>query len=156
MDKLTRLFVKRLRRDAHRRTLRHALLNGLLELKLVEHDGHLLKRFSPAFDTSQLSGDVEADVAWIRKHFASFLIEPPKVQEPHTMASAARGIPVDVLPPVPSRLKLLFERKLETAPWLVADEARRAYVVRLVAAAGEAPASGHMVTAILLARAQKA
>ena len=153
MDKLTRLFVNRLRQDAHRRTLRNALLNGLIELKLVEHDGHLLKRFSPAFDTSQLSGNVETDVAWIRKHFAAFLVEPPKVQEPHTMASAARGIPVDVLPSVPERLKVLFQRKLQTAPWSVADEARRAYAVRLVAAAGEAPATGHLITAILLARA---
>lgn len=153
MDKLTRLFIKRLQQDVRRRTLRNALLNGLLELKLAEHDGHLLKRFSPAFDTSQLSGHLDGDVAWVRKHFASFLIEPPTVQEASLVANASRSASVDVLPPVPDRLKLLFRRKLETAAWPVADEARRAYAVRLVAAAGEAPASGHVVTAILLARA---
>ncbi|MBB4064249.1 ATP-binding protein [Gellertiella hungarica] len=153
MDKLTRLFIKRLQQDVRRRTLRNALLSGLLELKLAEHDGHLLKRFSPAFDTSQLSGHLDEDVAWVKKHFASFLIEPPNAQEASLVANASHGASVDVLPPVPDRLKLLFRRKLETAAWPVADEARRAYAVRLVAAAGEAPASGHVVTAILLARA---
>lgn len=153
MDKLTRLFIKRLQQDVRRRTLRHALLNGLLELKLAEHDSHLLKRFSPAFDTSQLSGHVEADVAWLRKHFDSFLIEPPKTQEASLLASASEGRSVDVLPPVPERLKHLFQRKLENAAWPVADEARRAYAVRLVATAGEAAASGHVITAILLASA---
>lgn len=130
MDKLTRLFIKRLQQDVRRRTLRNALLNGLLEVKLAEHDGHLLKRFSPAFDTSQLSGQLDADVAWIRKHFGSFLIEPPEAQEASSVANTFHGASVAVLPPVPDRLKLLFRRKLETAcpgsprAWLGIDRER--------------------------------
>ncbi|MEA3536632.1 ATP-binding protein [Rhizobium sp. CC-YZS058] len=153
MDKLTRLLVHRLRQDADRQTLRNALLNGLLELKLVEWDGAIIRRYSPLFDTSQLSGNMAQDLIWIRRHFASLLVEPPKsVNEAKNVFAADVGS-VDVRPPVPERFRRLLARKLEDARWAVADEERRAYAIRLVANAGPPPMSGHLIAAVVLAKA---
>jgi ATPase family associated with various cellular activities (AAA) len=82
MDKLAKLFIQRLHQDARRKTLRHALANGLLTVKSVEWNGTLIPRYAPAFDISVLSGDQKADVALVRKRFASFLKEPSALVEP--------------------------------------------------------------------------
>lgn len=155
MDKLSHLILRRLRQDAHRDTLRHALLNGLVELKLIEWNGAILRRYSPAFDTSQLTGDRETDIAWIRRHFSSVLIEPPK---PFTRLGEQQGGEegkprVDVLAPLPDRIRLLFARKLDQAAWTTSGDERRAYAIRLVALAGSPPRTSHVMTAIVLARA---
>ncbi len=55
MDKLARLLVRRLRHLARREARRIALRNGLLESKIVDVDGHLTCRYSPAFDTTRLT-----------------------------------------------------------------------------------------------------
>jgi hypothetical protein len=53
--------------------IRHAVTNGLIEVQIKEVDGHLLRRYEPAFDTSTLSGDVDSDLATIRRRFGVFL-----------------------------------------------------------------------------------
>lgn len=153
MDKLTHLLVQRLRQDARRQTLRAALLNGLVELRLVEWDGAIIRRTSPLFDTSQLSGNVGQDLGWIRRHFASLLVEPSKSVNEAKNGFAPDDGPVDVRPPVPERLRRLLARKLEHAPWPAADEQRRVYAIRLVANAGPPPMSGHLIAAVVLAKA---
>jgi ATPase family associated with various cellular activities (AAA) len=82
MDKLAKLFIQRLHQNARRKTLGHALANGLLTLKCVEWNGCLIPRYAPAFDISFLSGDQKADIALVRKRFASFLKEPSTLVEP--------------------------------------------------------------------------
>lgn len=47
MNKLSRLFLRRLERIARREARRNAHLNGLLSLKIVEVGGHVLRRYSP-------------------------------------------------------------------------------------------------------------
>lgn len=54
MNKLSRLFLRRLERIARREAQRNAHLNGLLSLKIVEVGGHVLRRYSPAFETASL------------------------------------------------------------------------------------------------------
>lgn len=61
MNKLSRLFVRQLERIARREAQRNAHRNGLLTLKVVEINGHLLRRYSPAFETLFLSGDRDRD-----------------------------------------------------------------------------------------------
>ncbi len=153
MDKLTHLLVQRLRQDARRQTLRAALLNGLLELKLVEWDGAIIRGYGPLFDTSQLSGNVDQDVAWIRRHFASLLVEPAKSVNAAKNNFGSDVGPVDVRPPVPERLRRLLARKLDQARLPAADAERRAYAIRLVGEAGPPPMSGHLIAAVVLARA---
>jgi hypothetical protein len=169
MDKLTRLLISRLQQDARRKTKRHALMNGLLSLKIVEAHGTLVRRYVPAFDLSVLSGDPASDVSLIRKRFASFLKEPPKPHEQGAtdMQDAARDPMPQLRSPltwgrVPPRnesassgVTRLPARNdaagLRTDP--DRGRANRDYAVRIVGEAAEAPVSGDMIAALLLARA---
>lgn len=153
MDKLTQVTLRRLRQDRYRQTLRNALLNGLVELRLIEWNGAIVRRYSPAFDTSQLTGHRDTDLIWLRRHFSSFLGDLPNTSPSTEPGAGQRTDKVEVLAPMPERVRLLFSRKLEQSAWSVGEEERRAYVLRLVALAGPPPCSGHVITAILVARA---
>lgn len=91
MDKLTRLFVHRLRHLARREARRIALRNGLLEGKIVDVGGHLLFRYAPVFDISRLSGDPVRDGAWLRQNFGDWLVASKETGK-HTSAAAGDGV----------------------------------------------------------------
>jgi hypothetical protein len=108
MDKLARLFVRRLRHLARREARRTALRNGLLEAKMVDVDGHLTCRFSPAFDTTRLSGDPIRDDAWFRRNFGDWLIPSKETGNPGPR-SGGNGVVTagTVHPPFASQLVAL-------------------------------------------------
>ena len=129
--KLSRLFLRRLERIARREAQRNAHLNGLLSLKIVEVDGHLLRRYSPAFETASLSGDHDRDVTWVRRNFGGYLLPPPQQSDIVTTEGKS---PTSFLPS-------LYRLGQATANDHVAaiDHKRRAYAVGLVGRAGKAP-----------------
>lgn len=169
MDKLARLLISRLQQDARRKTKRHALMNGLLNLKMVEWNGCLVRRYTPAFDLSVLTGDPFTDSNFFRKRFASFLREPPKPHEQGGTGAqdAASGSMPQLRSVLTSRPVLprngagsgvvtRLPARVDAAD-LRSDtdrgRAHRDYAVRIVGEAGEAPVSGDMIAALLLARA---
>ena len=128
MNKLSRLFLRRLERIARREAQRNAHLNGLLSLKIVEVGGHVLRRYSPAFETASLSGDHDRDVAWVRRNFGGYLLPPP--QQADIVTTEGKS-PTSFLPS-------LYRLGQVTANDHVAaiDHKRRAYAVGLVGRAG--------------------
>ncbi|MBY5340444.1 AAA family ATPase [Rhizobium leguminosarum bv. viciae] len=153
MDKFARLFIHRLHHLARREARRIALRNGLLEGRIVDVDGHLLCRYSPAFDTTRLSGDPIRDAAWFRRNFGAWLVAP-KENSPGSGGDVAATVEISAVP-FASRL-VAFPRVRRGA---LAQDAipsngidRRAYAVGLVDRAA-APLISHIVTALVLARA---
>ncbi|MCV9961938.1 ATP-binding protein [Pararhizobium sp. BT-229] len=157
MDKLAILFVRRLRRLARREARRTALRNGLLEGKIVDVDGHLLVCYTPAFDTSRLSGNAIRDAAWFRQNFGAWLVAPKENSNPASGTGGDVAATVEaVAKPAVSPL-VAFPRMRRG---VIAEEAvlgngidRRAYAVGLVDRAAAAPLVSHVVTALVLARA---
>jgi len=157
MDKVTHLFVRRLQHLARREARRIALRNGLLEGKLVEVDGHLLCRYSPAFDTGALTGDPVRDRIWFRRNFDAGLVAPKE------RSSLASGIGGDVV----VTMETVDEKRASPPvafPWkrrgAMAQDAtlgngidRRAYAVGLVDWTAATPLVSHVVAALVLARA---
>ncbi|MGO4624952.1 AAA family ATPase [Ensifer sp. 2YAB10] len=157
MDKLARLFVHRLRHLARREARRAALRNGLLEGKIVDVDGQLFCRYSPAFDTARLSGDPVRDAAWFRRNFDAGLVAP---KENGNLTSGSGGDDVVTMesvaaPLVSSMLAFPRARRGVTAQDATPGNGidRRAYAVRLVDRAVAAPRISHIVAALVLARA---
>ncbi|ANV26258.1 AAA family ATPase [Agrobacterium pusense] len=157
MDKIARLFIRRLRHLARREARRIALRNGLLESKIVDVDGHLTCRYSPAFDTTRLSGDPIRDDTWFRRNFGDWLIAPKETGSP-TAGSAGDGVVTGgiIHPPFASQLVVLPQ----TRRGAIAQDAvlgnsidRRAYAVGLVDRAVAAPLVSHIVATLVLARA---
>ena len=156
MDKVARLFVHRLHHLARRDARRIALRNGLLEGKIVDVDGHLFFRYSPAFDTTRLSGDPARDGAWFRRNFGDWLVAPKEIGNPVSGSGDDVAATMEVGGvPLASRLAA-FSRARRGV--LAQDEAlgngidRCAYAVGLVDRAA-APLVSHIVTALVLARA---
>ncbi|NRP71519.1 ATP-dependent zinc metalloprotease FtsH [Ensifer psoraleae] len=156
MDKIARLFVHRLRHLARREARRAALRSGLLEGKIIDVDGHLLFHYSPAFDTTRLSGDPIRDGAWFRRNFGDWLVTPKETGNPASSSGGEIAVTTEVSGvPLASRL-VAFPRARRGV--LVQDAAlgngidRRAYAVGLVDRAA-APLVSHTVTALVLARA---
>lgn len=144
MNKLSRMFVRRLERIARREAQRNAHRNGLLTLKVVEINGHLLRRYSPAFETSFLSGDRDRDVAWLLRSFGGYLLPPP--QSSDIVVTEGKGLP--------SISPASFGRGPAAGSDHTAavDHKRRAYAVGLVGRAGRAPLVSNIVAALVLAR----
>ena len=90
---------------ARREQRRIALKNGLLELKIVQVDRHLVRSYRPAFETSALTGDLDRDAAWLRTNFAALLIDHPTPSSSDKPAVVHDG---SALPPV-WRRRLLKE-----------------------------------------------
>ncbi|RVM09375.1 AAA family ATPase [Sinorhizobium meliloti] len=139
MDRLSSFLVRRLRHKTRREVRRLAMRNGLLTMKVVQVDGYVVGRYSPAFDPSHLSGDAARDRQWVRGHLAPFLIEPdqPKTGSPDLSTSA---------PVLPGHLRR-FGSGLQEA------SASAAYAVRIVGKAGEALNVKNAATLLMLAAA---
>lgn len=157
MDKLARLFIRRLRHLARREARRIALRNGLLESKIVDVDGHLTCRFSPAFDTTRLSGDPIRDDTWFRRNFGDWLIPPKETGNP-TAGSGGDGVVTAgiVHPPLASQLVALPRARhgaIAQDGVLGNGVDRRTYAVGVVDRATAMPLVSHIVSALVLARA---
>ncbi len=159
MDKLTRLFVRRLRHLARREARRMALRNGLLESKIVDVDGHLTCRYSPAFDTTRLTGDPIRDDVWFRRNFADWLVAPKETGSPTTGSGGDGVVTAGIVhPPFASQLVVLPRARRG----VVAQDAvlgkgidRRTYAVGLVDRAAAPPMVSHIVATLVLARAMR-
>ncbi len=124
MNKLARLLLRRLDVSHAGTPSANAHANGLLSAKIVEVDGHLLRRYSPAFDTDRMSGDRDRDTAWIRRSFAAYLLPPP--QQSDIVVTEGKASP--------ALLPSLYRPDEATVQdhAAVIDQKRRAYVVGLV------------------------
>ncbi len=157
MDKLARLFVRRLRHLARREARRIALRNGLLESKIVDVDGHLTCRYSPAFDTTRLTGDPIRDITWFRRSFGDWLVAPKETGSPKTGSGGDGVVTAGIVhPPFASQLVVLPRARRG----IVAQDAvlgngidRLAYAVGLVDRAAAQPLVSHIVAILVLARA---
>jgi len=162
MDKLSRLFVLRLRHLARREARRIALRNGLLEARMVDVDGHMLCRYSPAFDTTRLTGDPVRDGAWFQRNFGAGLVAPKEAGKPGSGPGPSGGgdvVMMETVDMTPVSPLLAFPRKRGGA---VAQDVvpgngidRRAYAVGLVDRAATTPLVTHIVAALVLARVVK-
>ena len=157
MDKLARLFIRRLRHLARREARRIALRNGLLESKIVDVDGHLTCRYSPAFDTTRLTGDPIRDDTWFRRNFGDWLVAPKETGNP-TAGSVGDGVVTAgiIHPSLASQLMALPRaRRGAIAQDAVLDNGidRRAYAVGLVDRAAAMPLVSQIVATLVLARA---
>ncbi|MFC5756544.1 AAA family ATPase [Rhizobium sp. GCM10022189] len=157
MDKLARLFIRRLRHLSRREARQMALRNGLLESKIVDVDGHLTCRYSPAFDTTRLTGDPIRDDTWFRRNFGDWLI-PPKETGNQTAGSAGDGVVTAgiIHPPFASQLVALPRaRRSAIAQDAVLGNSidRRTYAVGLVDRAAASPLVSQIVATLVLARA---
>lgn len=157
MDKLARLLVHRLRHLARGEARRTALRNGLLEGRIVDVDGHLLFRYTPAFDTSGLSGDPVRDGLWFQRNFGAWLAPPKANSNPASDNGGEAGVTTEIGDKALSAPLLAFPRarRSVTAQDVMPDNDidRRAYAVRLVDRAAAAPPISHVVAALVLARA---
>lgn len=159
MDKLARLLVRRLRHLARREARRIALRNGLLDSKIVDVDGHLTCRYSPAFDTTRLTGDPIRDDIWFRRNFADWLVAP-KETDNQGPGSGGDGVVTAGLihPSFAAQLVALPRARRGTISHhgaLGNGIDRRAYAIGLVDRAAAQPLASHIVSALVLARAVK-
>ncbi|RVP97129.1 AAA family ATPase [Sinorhizobium meliloti] len=139
MDLLSSFLVRRLRHKTRQEVRRLATRNGLLTMKVVQVDGYLVGRYSPAFDPSHLSGDAARDRQWVRDHLAPFLIEP------NQQKTGSRDLSTSA-PVLPGHLRRL-------GSGLQDSSALAAYAVRIVGKAGEALNVKNIATLLLLAAA---
>ncbi len=143
MDRLSRLFVLRLKHLARRDRIRQATASGLLVETLVDVDGHLVRRFAAAFDLHALSGDPERDGVLLKRW------------EQHRAVLA--GLTVQAVPPSvglsDSVQAVGRSGSAEPAPETSPLGGQAAYAVRLVGSTAEPPPVPHMLLALLLARA---
>lgn len=141
MNKIARLLIRRLERAARQDTCRNAHRNGLLEMKIIEIGGHVLRRYSPVFDTSRLSGNAARDLAWLRWTYAAHLMSPPRLDEKETklVRRDTTGLP---------------DRPAEIADGRIrpTDHASRAYAVALVGRAGRPPLVSNIAAVLMLVR----
>ncbi|OQP86040.1 hypothetical protein BTR14_13230 [Rhizobium rhizosphaerae] len=145
MSKLASLFVHRLQRIARREAQRNAHRNGLLHLEMIEIGGHVVRRYRPAFDTSNLSGDIDLDLAWLHRTYGGYLLPLPET--PSAPGSAARA--AAVVASLPTQCIQAGSAEHLSA----ADHAHRAYAVRLVGLAGRGPLISNVVAATVLSSA---
>nr|CAD6596152.1 ATP-binding protein [Rhizobium sp. Khangiran2] len=172
MDKLSRLFVRRLGQIARREARRRAQLNGLLEMKIIGIGGHAVRRYTPAFDTSHLTGDREGDLVWLRRNFRSYLQAPlmPSYKPPRkgsreagdrTVTQQALSLPALAWPAVVggpgNRQGIGNGRSASTNANAIAGAGTlSAYAVRLIGEAGTPPLVANIAAALVLARAVEA
>ncbi len=181
MDKLTRVTLKRLRQEQRRKLKRIALTNGLLDLKISDWNGELIRRYAPAFDSSALTMSVRDDLVWFQKRFAPYL-RPSDASAPSDVDARAfarsalkrtsrhrdaKGIPVPETSNVAAFPATTQPGTRNRGSGAASDarsqshpdvgdpryDARRAYAVRLIGEAAPSPQVGRIITAIILARA---
>jgi len=133
-----------------------ALRNGLLESKIVDVGGHLLLRYSPAFDTTRLTGDPIRDDTWFRKNFSDWLV--PKESDNPAPGSVGDGaMTAEVKHPSFAAQLVNIARARHGA---IAENAvlgngidRCAYAIGLVDRAAAQPMVSQIVATLVLARA---
>ncbi|MBB3612999.1 ATP-binding protein [Rhizobium sp. BK602] len=145
MDRISRFFIRRLRHLARREALRNAALHGLLGSWTIEDGVHTLRLYGPGFDTTALTGDMDRDLARLRRQFGVSSVRSPMSASDVTVAVAS----------VPAKLTSSRQKgggKIrENVP--VEGFDHRSYAVRLVGAMAEPPLVSHIVVALVLARA---
>lgn len=159
MDKLARLFIRRLRHLSLREARRMALRNGLIEAKIVDVDGLRTCRYSPAFDTTRLTGDPIRDDTWFRRNFGDWLVAPKETGNPTTGSGGDSVVTAGIVhPPLAAQLVVLPRARCGA----IAEEGvlgngidRRAYAVGLVDRAAAPPLVSHIVATLVLARAMR-
>ena len=180
MDKLSRLFVRRLGQIARREACRRAQLNGLLDVKIIGIGGHAVRRYTPAFDTSRLTGDRDHDLVWLRRNFGSYLQAPlmpsdtsrgKGSREPgHGRVAHGASSPSALAWPAvvgvpdsgPSNRqgsgggRNANSRTSANTNAIAGAGALSAYAVRLIGEAGAPPLVANIAAALLLARAVEA
>lgn len=174
MDKLSRLFIRRLRQIACREACRRAQLNGLLDVKIIGIGGYAVRRYTPAFDTSHLTGDRERDLVWLRRNFGSYIQAP--LTPSHMSRGKGSGEPADstvtqqalslpgfawpaVVSCTGSRPGIGNGSSASTntsASAIAGAGALHAYSVRLIGEAGAPPLVANIAAALVLARAVEA
>ncbi|MDH0871334.1 ATP-binding protein [Agrobacterium pusense] len=142
MDRLSSFLLRRLAHVERCAVRRLAVRNGLLTMSTSIVDGHVVGRFSPAFDASHLTGEFEQDRQWVRDHLAGFLIDAP--QDGHGRPVLDQAVPV-----WPAHLAPRFTGEDGT------PQATLAYAVCVVADAGYKPSIKSMATLLLLAAAME-
>ena len=150
MDKFSRLFVRRLQQIARRQARRNAHLNGLLDVKIVGIGGHIMRRYTPAFDTSRLTGDRERDLIWLRRNFGGYLSAPGKPSDIVVKNEATSSVGQSFA----ARIAGLGSGS--GASTRSGADTRSAYAVRLVGEAGAPPLVANIAAALVLARAVQA
>lgn len=135
MSKIARLFVHRLEQLARR----NALHNGLLDLKTIEIDSHVVRHYMPVFDTSSLTGDQDKDLAWVRRHFGDYL-------QPTAAAFEGTSVPAGLRSGSRRRSNSKNERLSN------ADLAKRAYALSFIGESDKGPLVSNIIAAIVLAR----
>ncbi len=157
MDKLARLFIRRLRHLSLREARRIALRNGLLESKIIDVDGHLTCRYSPTFDTTRLSGDPIRDDTWFRRNFGDWLVSPKETGNPAPGSGGDGVVTAGIVhPPFASQLVALPQpRRGAIAQDAVLGNSidRRAYAISLLDRATAMPLVSQIVATLILARA---
>ncbi len=157
MDKLARLFIRRLRHLSLHEARRIALRKGLLEAKIVDVDGHRTCRYSPAFDTTRLTGDPIRDDTWFRKNFGDWLVPPKESGNPEPGSGGDGAMTAEVKHPSFAAQLVNIARARHGA---IAENAvlgngidRRAHAIGLVDRAAAQPLVSQIVATLVLARA---
>ncbi|WP_438754846.1 AAA family ATPase [Pararhizobium sp. O133] len=90
MDRLSSLFVRRLRQMA-RRAHRHVALEcGLVDMTVVQVGRHNIRVYRPVFEVDALTGILDTDVHWMRARFPALLTSDP-ISRSATGAHAVDG-----------------------------------------------------------------
>src|SRR5215217_3020875 len=77
MDRLSSLFVRRLRQMA-RRAHRHVALEcGLVGMNIVKVGRHPIRVYRAVFEVDALTGTLDTDVRWMRTRFPALLTGDP-------------------------------------------------------------------------------
>ncbi|MBM7322377.1 AAA family ATPase [Agrobacterium sp. S2] len=142
MDRLSSFLLRRLAHVERCAVRRLAVRNGLLTMSTSIVDGHVVGRFSPAFDASHLTGEFEQDRQWVRDHLAGFLIDAPHDEHGRLVLDQA-------VPAWPAHVAPRFTNEDGT------PQATLAYAVCVVADAGYKPSIKSMATLLLLAAAME-
>ncbi|KQS77250.1 hypothetical protein ASG25_04655 [Rhizobium sp. Leaf384] len=143
------MFVRRLRHLASRDTRRHGLANGLLAVSSIDVQGHLVRRYTPAFDTGSLTFNRSADLAWLTRTFGSLLLETVKPE-----ADGAAAVVAQPTARLSGTRSTAVSLRTDTALDLPAPTPdRRAYATTLVGLAAPPVHVAHLATALLIARA---
>ncbi len=99
----------------------------------------MIRRYTPVFDTSSLTGDRDKDLAWVRRHFGGYL-------QPAAGAFEGNSVPAGLRSASRRRSNSKNERLSD------ADYASRAYALSLIVGAGKGPLVSNIIAAIVLAR----
>lgn len=140
MDRLSMLFVRRLRQMA-RRAHRHVALEcDLVDMKIAQVGRHRVRVYRPSFQADVLTGNRETDVRWMRTSFPALLTIDP-------ISRASTGAYTADVPSSSWRGR----------PGQTLDlDRRNAYAMRVIDASAPDIRASDLAVTLLLARALRA